>query len=527
MSVKEGRARQSGSGKRPVEALVFDLDGVLTRTRETHRRAWKELFSWYFEQQGQSGERPLSDGDYDRFIDGRPRCEGVRCFLESRQISLPYGHEDDAPGTGSICALGNKKNELFHRVLEEKGVRVYQDAVDRLKDWRRRGLKTAVVSSSRNCQRVMEVAGIDHLFDVRVDGLVAADLGLKGKPNPDIFTEAVRRLGVSPLNAVVFEDAISGVRAGQNGFFALVVGVARFGNKEGLLKQGADICIPAFDGFDLWDPALQQEWFALQGEPLFPENEDFWKRFNNGRPVVFLDYDGTLTPIVSRPEDAILTDSMRDSLKELARHFTVAVVTGRDKEDVERLVGLDGLIYAGSHGYIISGPDGLEMEHEQGRRLIPGLNAMEDKLRKTLKEKTHGVQIDRKRYAIGLHFRNARPGDEKVVYREAEAVLNEYGGFKLGEGKKILEVKPDLDWHKGKAVHWILDRLGLSGRDDRIPVFIGDDITDEDAFRALRREGIGILVGGHGKPTAARYALKNVFQAEAFFRELVRRCHNG
>jgi trehalose 6-phosphate phosphatase len=212
---------------------------------------------------------------------------------------------------------------------------------------------------------------------------------------------------------------------------------------------------------------------------------------------------------------------MKTTLKNIAEKFTVAIVTGRDKEDVENLVGLDELIYAGSHGYIITGPNGLFMEHPDSEKILPKLDEIEKIVEEKLKEKTEGTQVDRKRYAIGLHFRNARPEDEKVVYEIVDEILEKYPGHKKGEGKKIVEIKPDIDWHKGKAVEWIMDALKLSERDDVIPVFIGDDVTDEDAFEALKGKGIGILVGGHGQKTAAKYALKNVLPGKGVFRETI------
>jgi trehalose 6-phosphate phosphatase len=505
----------------PVKALIFDLDGVITRTRETHKKAWKELFDWFFREKGLEDHSPVSDGDYERFIDGKPRYDGIKSFLESRDIDLEFGDPRDEPGISSICALGNRKNELFNKVIDRDGVEVYGDAVDWLKEWRSGGLKTAIVSSSKNCRKVLEAAGLADLFDARVDGMVAEELDLNGKPDPDIFVEAARQLNVSPTNAVVFEDAISGVMAGQRGFFALVVGVDRFGRGEDLKKNGADILLRDFSGFDLSDKDLAEAWFSVRGQHIFPDSKDFIERLEGRKPVIFLDYDGTLTPIVSRPEDAVLSDDMRQTLKELAGIFTVAIVTGRDKEDVEKLVGLKQLIYAGSHGYIISGPDGLSMEHPDSGKIIPALDRIEGELEESLKGKTRGVQIDRKRYAIGLHYRNARPGDEEVVFRLVDKMLEKYPGHKKGEGKMIVEIKPDLDWHKGRAVEWILDALGFSRNEKLLPIFIGDDITDEDAFETLKKTGIGILVGGHGRETAASFALKNVYQVQVLFRRLV------
>lgn len=503
-----------------IESMIFDLDGVITRTRITHKKAWKEMFDSFFKKQ--AGEQsPMTEADYQLYIDGKPRYQGVKSFLDSREINLPFGEPTDKPGFDSICALGNIKNVLFNEILDRDGVEVYQDAIDKLRFWREKGIKTAIVSSSKNCKKIIEAAGIQDLFDARVDGLTSEQTGLKGKPDPDIFVEAARLLNARPENSVVFEDAISGVQAGQRGYFALVVGVNRFNNKEALLEAGADITIDSFLELDLLDTQLIEEYFSRQGTSIFPGDGEIFELLARKKPVIFLDYDGTLSPIVPRPEDAVLSDKMRETIKELSEKITLAVVTGRDKQDVENRVGLKQLIYAGSHGYIISGPDGMEMEHPDSKKIIPHLDEIEKEVKQYLEERTEGTQLDRKRYAIGIHYRNAREGDEKVVFEIVDTILAKHKGFKKGEGKKIIEIKPDIDWHKGKAVNWILDALNLSDNNNVIPVYIGDDITDEDAFETLKDKGIGIMVGGHGKKTAAKYALKNVFQVREFFKKLI------
>jgi trehalose 6-phosphate phosphatase len=506
-----------------IEALIFDLDGVITQTRKTHKKAWRESFDKFFkEHEKEAGiHESMSEDDYQQYVDGKPRYDGVQSFLESRSIKLPLGNPDDEPGYATICALGNLKNKLFNELVEREGVEIYQDAVEKLREWKGLGIKTAIVSSSKNCLNIIRVAGIEDLFDTRVDGLVSAEIGLKGKPDPDIFVEAARRLKVRPENSVVFEDAESGVQAGQKGYFGLVVGVNRFSNADALLENGADIIVKNFSELDLTDPDLKEEYFSRQGKPIFPGNKEIFEVLSEKKPAIFLDYDGTLTPIVPRPEDAVISEEMKSTLKKLAQTFTVAVVTGRDKEDVENLVGLDELVYAGSHGYIITGPDGLFMEHQDSKKIIPQLDKIEKELEQELEEKTRGTQLDRKRYAIGVHYRNARPEDETVVYEIVEKMISKYEGFKKGEGKKILEIKPDLDWHKGKAVEWILKALKLYECNDIMPMYIGDDITDEDAFKSLKGKGIGVLVGGHGKHTDAEYALKNVFQVREFFERLI------
>jgi hypothetical protein len=247
-------------------------------------------------------------------------------------------------------------------------VAVFDDAVLMLRRWRDRGLKRAVVSSSKNCRKVLQLAGLTDLFDVRVDGVTAERLHLKGKPEPDIFLHAARDLGVAPSRAVVFEDAVAGVQAGRAGGFAWVVGVARQGQGQPLLDNGADVVVqrPGRTGPRRRRRMTGKKWPEL---PSALESMEEIKRGLNGQqPALFLDYDGTLTPIVPRPEDAVLGQDMRALLQALASLCTVAVVSGRDRADVEKLVGLENLVYAGSHGFDISGPRGLHFEHEGGRK---------------------------------------------------------------------------------------------------------------------------------------------------------------
>jgi len=502
-----------------LDALIFDLDGVITQTRELHKKAWRRLFDGFFEET--KGEASMSSDDYDAYIDGKPRYDGIKSFLSSRGIELPFGSEGDKPGNDTICALGNKKNRIFNDLIKEEGVKVYDGAVKRIEQWRGKGIKTAIVSSSKNCKTIIEQAGISALFDVRVDGLVSADRNLKGKPDPDIFLEAARALGARPERSIVFEDAISGVQAGQNGFFGLVVGLARFDNREELLGHGADLCIPDFDEFDLFGDENIAGYFRYTKPMVFSADADVFDRLAEKTPVFFLDYDGTLTPIVQHPEDAVISDEMRDTLSDLAGCFTVAVVTGRDKEDVRDFIRLDNLIYSGSHGYVTSGPEGLYMEHEESEKIIQTMDKVEHDLHDLLDGQAAGVQIDRKRYAIAVHYRNAEEKDVPFVFEVVEKMLEKYQNLKSGEGKMVVEIKPDIDWHKGKAVLWIYEALGLAKKPDHIPVFIGDDVTDEDAFKALKGKGLGILVENRGQNTAADYSLKNVFQVRQFFRKII------
>jgi beta-phosphoglucomutase family hydrolase len=230
-----------------IRACLFDMDGVVTKTAVVHAAAWKEMFDDFLRDWSAKTGTPFvpfdSAHDYDEYVDGKPRMEGTRSFLESRGISLPEGSEDDPPGAATVWGLSNKKNELVLEVLKRDGVEVYDGSRRYIDAVRAAGLRTAIVSSSANTTAVLEAGGVKDLFDAQVDALVARERGLRGKPAPDTFLEAARMLDVPPTEAAVFEDALAGVAAGHAGGFGFVVGVDRVGQAEGLREHGADIVV--------------------------------------------------------------------------------------------------------------------------------------------------------------------------------------------------------------------------------------------------------------------------------------------
>ena len=232
---------------RDYDAVLFDLDGVLTRTASIHAAAWKKLFDGFLEQRAtQSGAPfvPFSiDADYSRYVDGKSRYDGVAAFLKSRGIELPLGTSEDGPDVQSVHTLGNLKDQYFLKHLDQYGVSPYETSVVLVRKLRAREIKTAVVSSSNNCAEVLEAAGITQLFDARVDGTDITRLGLTGKPAPHAFLEAARRVRAAPLRAVVVEDAIAGVEAGRAGRFGCVIGVDRSGHTTALRDAGADVVV--------------------------------------------------------------------------------------------------------------------------------------------------------------------------------------------------------------------------------------------------------------------------------------------
>ncbi len=509
--------------KTAYDAVIFDLDGVVTRTAELHATAWKTLFNTYLVErearEGKTYPRFDEDTDYRRYVDGKPRYDGVKSFLDSRGIQIPYGNPSDASGVETICGLGNRKNRLFHDLLKRIGVKVYSSTIRLIHELHTQNIKTAIVSSSKNCSDVLKAAGITDLFHVQVDGTDSEQLGLKGKPAPDIFLQASERLNVPADRCVVVEDSLAGVSAGSSGDFALVIGVAREKDyTEEFRRNGADWIVNDLSEVSVGknNPVALRQTRELPS--ALDHRDDIRQQAAGKKWAVFLDYDGTLTPIVEHPEDATLSESMRQTLKDLSQKCPVAVISGRELKDIRKLVGIENILYAGSHGFDISGPG---FTYRQGMEFLPTLDSAEEKLEETLKS-IQGVRIERKTFSIAVHFRQVPENDIESVEKGVDRVLEDFPSLRKTGGKKIFECRPDVDWHKGKALLLTLEKSGLD-RSMVLPMYIGDDLTDEDAFEVLADEcaGIGVVVRDESRPTRARYALNNPAEVEQFLNFLV------
>jgi beta-phosphoglucomutase family hydrolase len=227
-----------------IKACLFDLDGVLTQTAKVHDEAWKQTFDEFLRQRDGDNFKEFDPvADYDEYVDGKPRYDGVRSFLASRGIQLPEGSPDDPPTANTICGVGNRKNDLVLQLIKEQGVQAYDGSVAYVRAARDAGLRRAVVSSSANCRDVLIAAGIEDLFEARIDGIVADREHLKGKPAPDTFLAGAGALDVPADAAAVFEDALAGVQAGRDGHFGYVVGVDRVGQADGLRRHGASVVV--------------------------------------------------------------------------------------------------------------------------------------------------------------------------------------------------------------------------------------------------------------------------------------------
>jgi len=499
-----------------ITALLVDLDGVVTRTASVHAQAWKRLFDEFLRQRAERlGEEFTAfdaSRDYNAHVDGKPRYRGVADFLAARGIELPHGEPGDEPGFDTVCALGNAKQRYFVETLHEEGAAVFEDAVDLLDRARAAGMRLAVVTSSANCSEVLAAAGLEGVFEAQVDGNDGQRLGLSGKPDADSFVLGTERLGLPPLQAAVLEDAVAGVEAGRNGAFGWVVGVDRVGHGDDLAAAGADLVSADLAGLELADRPVPPRPLA--------DTTAVDRLLGDRRPAVFLDYDGTLTPIVARPELAVLDDAVRDTLRRLGERLPVAILSGRKREDVAALVGIDTLYYAGSHGFDIAGPGGLEQRYAGAEALVPVIAAIAGKLQQRLAS-IEGVIVEDKEFALAVHYRQVAPERVDEIRTAVEHVVAGHAGLRVAGGKKVFEIRPALDWHKGRALLWLGDTLGLDSDTD-MAVYIGDDETDEDAFAAIERDGLGLRVGAPGEPSRARYCVPDTAAVHAFLQRLLR-----
>ena len=507
--------------RKDFDAVIFDLDGILTDTAHVHAAAWADMFNWYLKLRADRDGTEFvpfdTDNDYREFVDGKPRYQGVKSFIESRGITLEMGTPDDEAGKETYCGLGNRKNTAYQAQLAKLGATVFDSSVTFINDLISQDFKTAIVSSSKNCLTILKMTGLTHLFQTRVDGIVSERTGLKGKPNPDIFTTAADNLKVDPARAIVVEDAISGVQAGAAGNFGLTLGVDRTGDPKSLLNNGADIVVPDLEYITVAKGDVPEK--TVRDLPNAMTCWDGIAGALEGKELaIFLDYDGTLTPIVARPELAVMSDKMRAIVTELSKHCTLAIVSGRDRKDVEDLVKIDSLIFAGSHGFDIRGPAGLAIQSEVGSEHRPVLNEIGVELARKLGS-VEGALLEPKRVSLAVHYRLVAPGDQEYFDKCVDEALAKHPEIKKKHGKKVYELQPRIDWHKGKAVLWLLEALKLN-RPEVLPMYMGDDITDEDAFVALDGLGLGIMAGDAQHTTAGKYSLKDPDEVGEFLQLL-------
>ncbi len=478
-----------------IDAVIFDMDGVLTDTAGVHERAWARTFDAFLEARGEPA-RPFSHHDYLEHVDGKPRLDGVRDFLASRGIELAEGSADDPADATTVNGIGTRKNAAFRAVLEGDGIDAFADAVEFLDRLAAAGIKVAAISSSRNAEDVLAAAGIRDRFPVLVDGVVSSERGLTGKPAPDIFLAAAHDLGVAPGRAAIVEDATAGVTAGCRGGFALVLGLARSGDFDALREAGADAVVASFTAVSILGEG------RMRNRSDLPDAFEAIEKLRAGAALagrevcIFLDYDGTLTPIVERPEDAVLDPAMRRRLQTVATRFRTAIISGRGLDDLVAKVGVDDIFYAASHGFELRHPSGEVQANDAAERAASRLDELVGSLEDSLGG-IPGTQLERKRFGLAVHYRRTRPEAAQEVEQAVQEAAAAFPELAVKLGKKVFEFVPALDWHKGKALEYILETYGLD-RDCAYPIFLGDDVTDEDGFQTIDTWGCGIAVGLDG-----------------------------
>ena len=381
---------------------------------------------------------------------------------------------------------------------------LFAATVDLARKWRGIGVATAAHSSSPLCEHALKAAGVDDLFGVCIDGIA-------GEHGTAVLEEAVRRLGVRSQRSVVVEDTDAGVTAGRNGGFAVVIGIDRTGHADDMLRGGADVVVA-----DVAEISVRVGDKRISELPNALESYGQLIGITSAREsVLFLDYDGTLSPIVSDPGAARLGDGAAEALELVSEVCPVAILSGRDLADVRSRVGIPGLWYAGSHGFELVGPDGTHHCNDAAAVFVPVLARAAAELSQALAQ-IPGVRVEHKRFAVAVHYREVAPEHVDEIVALAHQ-LSQRDGLRVTSGRMLVELRPDLDWDKGTTLAWIRDRIDPSG--SLVPIYIGDDLTDEDAFDAVRFDGIGIVVGHDedgDRRTAAHFSLQGPPQVREF-----------
>lgn len=382
-----------------------------------------------------------------------------------------------------------------------RGTPLFSATVALARKLRGAGVAAAVCAADPNCARQLKAAGVDELFGVCIDG-VAGEHGAVQKPDPTALLDAARRLGVRPQRCVVITDTAAGTAAGRDGGFALIIGIDHdCSAADVLVGDLADINVRSGDKHISELPNALSSYGQLVG-------------ITGARdPMAFLDYDGTLSAIVSEPDAAVLVDGAAEALQLLAAQCPVAILSGRDLADIRARVDIPGIWYAGSHGFELTGPDGVRHENEAAAAFVPTLARAAAELGRTLAQ-VPGVHVEHKRYAVAVHYRQVAPESVGAIV-SATSALAHREGLRVTGGRMLVELRPDIDWDKGTTLAWIGERIDPA--DARIPLYIGDDLTDEDAFDAVRFGGISIVVGHDedgDRRTAAHFRLSGPNQVQ-------------
>ncbi|WP_347251382.1 trehalose-phosphatase [Legionella sp.] len=500
-----------------IKGIIFDMDGVVTQTTDLHFKSWKIILDHFLRQINETNIN-FSHRDYLFYFDGVSRENGVKNFFNAYKIDeykIRNYYNNLADCINSICM---KKNNLLLSIIAEDKVQVFPDCIEFIKYISDLNYKSAIISSSKNCRKVLERAGIMDLFPVCVDGKTAEEKNIPGKPNPAIFLEAANQLNLLPDECMVVEDALAGVSAAKEGRFGLVVALDR----ENKLFTEFSQYNPDYILTDLSKKQVNLYEVFLEGKPttitaLYSLPIISSALTQQREVVIFLDYDGTLTPIVDRPQDAHLSPEMKKSLIELCKNYLTLVISGRQLENLKEKIGIADLYYAGNHGYEFDGPQYLGFPFEMGQEYLEDIQSFFEKTDAILKD-IRGCIIENKKFTLSVHYRLVNENQHQFISSSIDLLLQDHPKLSRHEGKKVIEIRPKISWNKGIAS---LNFLKWIKKDNAnvIPIYIGDDVTDEDAFQLFNLNGITVKVGANTN-THARYFLESPNQVKFFLDQL-------
>lgn len=498
-----------------LKAVIFDMDGVITDTAKIHFICWKKIFDEFLLKLAKKNKKyfaPFTESDYLQYVDGVSRTSGIKNFFTSRHIEL-------AANKVNTHSLANKKTKLFMQAIDKSGVKVFDSTIILVKKLKRNGVKVAVVSASKNCKKILAKAKIINLFDVIVDGKVARRLELKSKPDPAIFLEAAKRLAVKPEEAIIVEDALAGIKAAKLGCFGLAIAIDRNKKRYAQFKTlGADYIVKDLTDFDY---AKLKKIFSL----LLPSaitNFSFIKNKLKGKKIILcLDFDGTLTPIVARPDLAILAKDMHNLLMELSEYFQLLIISGRELADIVNKVNIPNIYYAGNHGFEMKLPGFFPENIAKGLNYSEEINKAYYELAESLSSLKNCL-IENKKYSLSVHYRLVESEQKIFIENKLNEIINKFPRLSKHRGKKVFEIRPKIAWHKGKVITHILQMLSPNDAEQYLPIYIGDDLTDEDAFVEIEKFGISILVTKKPKKSKAIYHLRDTKEVYDFLNNLQR-----
>lgn len=500
-----------------IKGIIFDMDGVVTQTADLHCKAWKVVFNQFFRQIKEK-DYYFTLKDYLYYFDGIPRIDGVinflnACKIDGNKITNKYGSLKKA--VEEICKI---KNNLFLSMIDENKVKVFPDALEFIKYLLALNYKVAIISSSKNCQIILDKAGIIHLFSICIDGESAERKNIPGKPHPGIFLEAAKQLQLLPEQCMVIEDALAGVSAAKQGQFGLVVALDRKNklfnefkqyDPDYILRDLSKNQVNLYKTFDSSKAAPAINALPILSSALIQQKEI----------VVFLDYDGTLTPIVDRPQDAHLSSVMKESILQLCKNYLTIIISGRELSNLKEKVGVETLFYAGNHGFEFESPKNFNFSYEIGKEYIEDIQSIFKKIYSILKD-VKGCIIENKKFTLSIHYRLVHETNYELISSTIDFLLPSYPKLSRHAGKKVIEIRPNIPWNKGIFSINLLKNM-KKDNPNVIPIYIGDDLTDEDAFQLFNANGITIKVG-QGSSTHAHYFLESPNEVRLFLDQLTR-----